>query len=409
MSEPGRPDGALEGVRVLDLAGPMGVYCGKLLADLGADVIKVERPGGDPMRQRGPFYRDQAHPERSLYFFQFNTNKRGITLNLESADGKTVFNRLVEGADIMLETYPPGYLDGLGLGYNDLALVNPGLIMTSITPYGQTGPYRDYKSSDLVASAMGGLTNMVGVPAERPAWTLSEIAYHHVNINASSSTLIALYHKDVTGEGQHIDVSMHEAISMVVPAAVQSWDVLGEVATRNGGASIRAGFGSFQCKDGYVSVVIRAGPPLVYLCEWLDEDGIEHDLWDDKWHDMAFRSQPESIEHMHAILRPFFMKYTKRELAERAQSHHLSITAYYDPSEVREDPHLNARNYFVDVEHPELGTSITYAGAPYGLSETPWRIGRRAPLIGEHNEEIYVGELGYTREQLALLKAAGAV
>ena len=196
---------------------------------------------------------------------------------------------------------------------------------------------------------------------------------------------------------------------MVVPASVQSWDVLGEVATRNGGASIRAGFGSFQCKDGYVSVVIRGGPPLVYMCQWLDEDGIEHDFWDDKWHDMSFRSQPENIEHMHGILRPFFMRYTKRELAERAQSHHLSITAYYDPGEVREDPHLNARNYFVDVEHPELGTSIAYAGAPYGLSETPWQIRRRAPLIGEHNEEVYIGELGYTREQLARLKAAGAI
>ena len=112
---------------------------------------------------------------------------------------------------------------------------------------------------------------------------------------------------------------------------------------------------------------------------------------------------------MHGILRPFFMRYTKRELAERAQSHHLSITAYYDPGEVREDPHLNARNYFVDVEHPELGTSIAYAGAPYGLSETPWQIRRRAPLIGEHNEEVYIGELGYTREQLARLKAAGAI
>ena len=158
-----------------------------------------------------------------------------------------------------------------------------------------------------------------------------------------------------------------------------------------------------------MSVVIRAGPPLVYLCEWLDEDGIEHDLRDGVWHDMTFRSQPENIEHMHNILRPFFMKYTKRELAERAQSNHLSITSYYDPREVREDPHLNARNYFVDVEHPELETTITYAGAPYGLSETPWRISRRAPLIGEHNEEVYAGELGYSTEQLALLKAAGAI
>lgn len=263
MSDAGHPEGALDGVRVLDISGPMGVYCGKLLADLGADVIKVEKPGGDPMRSRGPFYHDQAHPEKSLYFFLFNTNKRGVTLDIESADGKTVLKRLVEGADILLETYPPGYMDSLGLGYADLTSVNPGLIMTSVTPFGQTGPYRDYKSSDLVGSAMGGLTNMVGAPGERPAWTLSEIAYHHVNINASSATLIALYHKDSTGEGQHIDVSMHEAISMVVPASVQSWDVLGELVTRNGGASIRAGFGAFQCKDGYVSVVIRAGPPLV--------------------------------------------------------------------------------------------------------------------------------------------------
>ncbi len=409
MSDASHTEGALDGVRVLDLAGPMGVYCGKLLADLGADVIKVEKPGGDAMRSRGPFYHDQAHPEKSLYFFLFNTNKRGVTLDMESADGKAVFRRLAEGADILLETYPPGYMDGLGLGYDDLAAVNPGLIMTSVTPFGQTGPYRDYKSSDLVGSAMGGLTNMVGVPGERPAWTLSEIAYHHVNINASSATLIALYHKDFTGEGQHIDVSMHEAVSMVVPASVQSWDVLGEVVTRNGGASIRAGFGAFQCKDGYVSVVIRAGPPLVYLCEWLDEDGVEHDLWDDKWHDMTFRSQPESIEHMNNILRPFFMNYTKVELAERAQSHHLSITAYYDPKEVREDPHLNARNYFVDVEHPELAGKVTYPGAPYGLSETPWSIRRRAPQIGEHNEEVYVRELGYSPEQMARLKAAGAI
>ena len=201
MSELSRSEGALDGVRVLDAAGPMGVYCGKLLADLGADVIKVEPPGGDPMRSRGPFYHDEAHPEKSLYFYLFNTNKRSVTLDLESADGRSVFRRLVEGADILLETHPPGYLEALGLWFDALASVNPGLIMTSITPYGRTGPYRDYKSSDLVGSAMGGLTNMVGAPGERPAWTLSEIAYHHVNINASSATLIALYHKDLTGEG----------------------------------------------------------------------------------------------------------------------------------------------------------------------------------------------------------------
>ena len=409
MSDTDSPEGALEGIRVLDLAGPIGVYSCKLLADLGADVIKVERPGGDPMRLRGPFYHDEVHPEKSLYHFFFNTSKRSVTLNLECADGGEAFKRLVRTAAIVVETYAPGYLERLGLGYNELRAINPGLIMTSITPFGQTGPYRDYKSSDLVGSALGGLTNLVGDPGERPAWALSEVAYHQVSVNASTATLIALYHRDSTGEGQYIDVSMHEAVSMLQSHAVQAWEVLGDLKTRTGRMRVGAGSGLYRCKDGYVTTTLRGGPPLQFLCEWLDEEGIEHDFWDEQWGDMLFRRQPENIAHMEEILEPFFLKYTKRELAEKGQGGHLSIMPIYDPKEVTEDPHLNARNFFVDVEHPELGDTLTYTGAPYGLSETPWRIRRRAPLIGEHNQEIYQGELGYSKEQLALLKASGAI
>ena len=409
MSGTDSPEGALQGIRVLDLAGPMGVYCCKLLADLGADVIKVEKPEGDPMRSLGPFYHDEVHPEKSLYFFHYNINKRSVTVNLESAAGKQIFKKLAESADIVVETYPPGYLDELGLGYSDLKVANPGLIMTSVTPFGQTGPYRDYKSSDLVGHAMGGLTNYVGNPGERPTWTHVELAYHHVNINASTATLIALYHRDLTSEGQYIDVSMHEAVSMLVTGAIHAWDVRQEIGTRRGMAAMRAGFGIFRCMDGYVYSVLRDGPPMKFLFEWLDEDGIEHDFWDERWQDLAFRTEPENIAHMQEILATFFLRHTKKELVEKAQSRHLSFTPYNDSREVVEDPHLNALDFFVDIEHPAMNDTARDVGAPYRLSETPWHIRRRPPLMGEHNEEIYIGELGYSRNQLALLKSDGGI
>ncbi|MSQ15230.1 MAG: CoA transferase [Dehalococcoidia bacterium] len=409
--------GVLDGIRVLDLAGPMGVYCGKLWADMGADVIKVEPLGGDPMRRLGPFYHDEIHPEKSLYFFHYNTSKRSVTLNLESADGRELFKKLVKSADIILETFPPGYMEGLSLGYTQLKAINPSLIMTSITPFGHTGPYRDYKSSDLVGQALGGWTNTVGNVGERPTWPANELGYHHVSISASAGTLIALYHRDMAGEGQHVDVSMHEASSMVASSTVQSWDVRQEITSRRQAVPMRGGWGIFQCKDGYIYSVTRDGPPIKFFFEWLDEDGVEHDFWDPRWQDpnavdaqgVAFRSQPENIEHMNGILRPWFMTHTKEELASKGQDHHLSFIPYNDPKEIVEDPQLEARNFFIDIEHPLMEDTPRDAGAPFNFSKTPWRIGRRPPLVGEHNQEIYIGEMGYSNEQLALLKAAGAI
>ncbi len=410
-------DGPLEGIRVLDLAGPIGVYCGKLWADMGADVIKIEPPTGDPMRCLGPFYKDQVHPEKSLYFFHYNTSKRGITLNLNTADGREIFKRLVKTADIVLETFPPAYMESLGLGYVHLKELNPGLIMTSITPFGQTGPYREYKSSDLVGQALSGWTNTVGNVGERPTWPSVELGYHHVSISASAGTLVALYHRDMAGEGQHVDVSMHEAGAMVAASTVQSWDVRQEITSRRQATPTRGGWGIFQCKDGYVYSVPRDGPPTKFFYEWLTEDGIEHDFWDPKWQDLTivdsqgipFRSQPENIERMNRILTPWFMNHTMQELAERGQDHHLSFIPYNDIKTVVEDPQLEVREFFVELEHPLMEEALRDAGAPFNFSETPWRIRRRPPLIGEHNREIYIEELGYTKEQLALLRAAGAI
>ncbi len=417
MTNTDSSEGVLEGIRVLDLAGPMGVYCGKLWADMGADVIKVEPPAGDPMRSLGPFYKDEVHPEKSLYFFHYNTSKRSITLNLNTADGRELFKKLVKDTDILLETFPPGYMNDLGLGYTQLKEINPRLIMTSITPFGQTGPYREYKSSDLVGQALSGWTNTVGNVGERPTWPAVELGYHHVSISASAGTLIALYHRDMAGEGQHVDVSMHEAGAMVAASTVQSWDVRQEITSRRQATPNRGGWGIFQCKDGYVYSVTRDGPPINFLFKWLNEDGIEHDFWDPRWQDpaavddqgVAFRSQPENIEHMNSILRPWFMTYTMLELAERGQDHHLSFIPYNNIKDVVDDPQLEARNFFVDIEHPLMKDTPRDGGAPFNFSETPWRIRRRPPLIGEHNLEIYAGELGYTVEQLALLKAAGAI
>ncbi|MCK4722097.1 MAG: CoA transferase, partial [Dehalococcoidia bacterium] len=197
-------DALLGDIRVLDLADAKGVYCTKLLADLGADVIKIERPGGDPMRNIGPFFHDEPDPEKSLYWFHFNTSKRSITLNLETADGREVLKKLAKTADVMVETFSPGHLEQIGLGYQTLRELNPRLILTSITPFGQTGPYRDFEGSDMIAQAVGGLMYLPGFPEDPPCRIYGSQAYHSASVQAAVGTMIALYARELTGEGQQV-------------------------------------------------------------------------------------------------------------------------------------------------------------------------------------------------------------
>jgi crotonobetainyl-CoA:carnitine CoA-transferase CaiB-like acyl-CoA transferase len=418
-------------IRVLDLADQKGVYCTKLLADLGADVIKIEKPGGDPMRRIGPFFHDEPDPEKSLYWFQFNTSKRGITLDLDNADGREIFNRLVKTADVVVETFPPGYLDEMGLGYSVLKELNPRLILSSITPFGQTGPYLDFKSSDLIAQAMGGLMYLAGFPEDPPHKLHGSQAYHSASVQAAVGTVMALYARELTGRGQQVDVSMQESMLMSLETAMQHYDLRKEIRQRvSREMPVAAGIGLYPCKDGHIwsYVVAGAGAGWDVILDWMDSEGMAGDLKDPQWAEVfellgdirrliAMANDPpaliarlEQFAHINEIVLPFLMKHTKREIFEAAAPRRIMMVPAQSPKDLIECPQLEALGYFVDVDHPELGTNLKYPGAPcYHISDAPWRIARRAPLIGEHNFEVYEKELGFSKEQLAILKQEGAI
>ena len=418
-------------IRVLDLADQKGVYCTKHLADLGADVIRIEPPGGDPMRAIGPFYHDEPDPEKSLYWFHFNTSKRGITLNLDNADGREIFKRLVKTADVVVETFPPGHMDEIGLGYSVLKELNPGLILTSITPFGQTGPYRHFKASDMVAQALGGLMYLAGFPEDPPCKLHGSQAYHSASVQAAVATIIALYARELTGKGQQVDVSMQESVLMSLETAMQHYDLRKEIRKRvSREAPVVPGIGLYPCQDGHIwsYVVAGAGAGWDVIIDWLEGEGMAGDLRDPKWSEVfelmgniralvamvadppALIARLEQFAHINEIVIAFLMKHTKKEIYDGAAPRRIMMIPAHTPQDIVESPQLEALGYFVEVEHPELGATLKYPGAPcYHIAEAPWRISRRAPLIGEHNAEIYEKELGFSREKLAILKQEGAI
>ncbi|MCH6556296.1 MAG: CoA transferase, partial [Chloroflexi bacterium] len=247
---------ALDDVRVLDLAGEIGQYCTKLLADLGADVIKIEPPEGDPVRDLPPFYHDEPGPEKSLYWLNLNTNKRSVTLSIADAEGRKLFEKLVATADVVVESFEPGYLDGLGLGYEGLTKIKPEIILTSVTGFGQTGPHAHYKAPDIVGVAMGGIMWLAGDPQDPPNVPPWRQGYICASIQAAAGTMMAIYHRDVHGEGQHVDVSMQEALSIAQETAMQYWDMLQQLRNRTGAGTILPisipGIGPYECRDGWV-------------------------------------------------------------------------------------------------------------------------------------------------------------
>ena len=420
---------ALGDIRVLDLADEKGLYCTKLLADLGADVIKIEKPGGDPTRFIGPFYHDERDPQKSLYWFQFNTSKRSITLNIETSEGREILKKLVKTADVIVETYPPGYLDDMGLGYNILKEMNPNLILTSITPFGQTGPYRDYKATDMVAQAMGGIMYLAGFPEDPPNLLYGSQAYHMASVQATCGIQTALYVRELGGTGQHIDVSMQESVTIAQETAAQTYDLRREIRQRTGYSGLvpaHPGMGTFECKDGYVNIFMFTGQWLELL-EWMESEGMAGDLKVkhqdviDKLNDYLAifglvmdpeayaRFLKEEYPPFDEHLRAFLKSHTKEELYNGAQQRRLQLSMVSTIEDLHKNPQLKALEFFVEVEHEELGDILTYPGAPYHLSDTPWRIRKRAPLIGEHNEEVYEEELGLLKTELIHLKENGVI
>ena len=412
-------EGLLSPYRVLDLTGESGIVCGRILGDFGADVIKVERPGGDPCRNIGPFYHNIPDPEKSLFWFAYNANKRGITLNIECAGGKDIFKKLVKSADAVIESFPPGYMGTLGLGYLDLSQVKPSIIMTAITPFGQTGPYKDFKSTDIINWSVGGMAQVSG-DADRPPIRVSfPQSYPHGGAVGATATIFALYHRGVTGEGQYVDVSIQEQVVRTLMNVRQFWDMCRIKLNRAG--QFRTGLSTdanqrliWQCADGYVNFPLFGGITGARtnqaLTDWLNSEGLEDDYlnsidWSE--YDMAQTTQ-EQFDRMALPISEFFMRHTMAELFDGAIERKIMLYPVCSAKEITEDSQLEDRGFWQKLQHPELDDTITYPGAFVKFSETAHGLRRRAPLIGEHNQEVYA-ELGLSNEDLLVLKQNGVI
>ncbi len=413
----GADPAALGPYRVLDLSDEKGLLCGKILGDLGADVIKIEAPGGDPCRRSGPFYKDIADPERSLFWFAYNTSKRGITLNLESPQGLSIFRRLVATADFVIESFRPGYLDLIGAGHNDLREINRQIIVVSISPFGQSGPYCQYEASDLVTAAMGGMVYPHG-DSDRPPVQIAEgQSYLQAGVQASAAALMALYARPQIGEGQWIDVSIQECAALMPMIDLGWWISQRIIVQRQGPRRLRGNVAQreiWPCKDGHVALRILGGvysEGIKPLVEWMTAQGragILGDIRDWRGIDVLEMTQEEA-EAWEEAIGDFLLLHTKAEIHQRALDHGIFILPGYTTADMVSDKQLQAREFWATVSHSDLGDVLTYPGAPCVLGLTPWRVSRRAPLIGEHNAEVYCEEMGFSQEDLGALERAGVI
>lgn len=415
---------AWSGLRVLDITEGGCNICGKILGDLGADVIKIEPPGGSPTRHIGPFYKDIPDPQKSLYWFAYNTSKRGVTLDIETSDGQQIFKKLAETADLVIESFPPGFLDKLGIGYQALSQLNAKIIVTSITPFGQTGPKAHYKSSEFTAWATSDGLYVTGDPDRPPVWISFPQPSLHAGVEACVGSLIAYWHRVRTGQGQIVDVSIQDTFAnQTEQTRVNIYELTGQVSSRSGdrrllptGAARRQ---IFNCKDGSVAFELYGGgvPSLVKstqnMVKWMAEEGMAPDwLVNYNWvvdYDTSTTTKEET-DRVEQEFAQFFKSKTKAELFEQAYKRGVILVPVHTAEDICEAEHLKARHFWTEVEHDELNSQLLYCGLlNNGFSETPGRISRRPPLIGEHNLEIYEGELGFSRQELIILEQSGVI
>jgi crotonobetainyl-CoA:carnitine CoA-transferase CaiB-like acyl-CoA transferase len=407
--------------RALDLTDEKGLSCGKILADLGADVIQVEKPEGNPARRLPPFFEDVVDPEKSLFWLAFSAGKRSITLNWETEAGKDILKRLATTADFIIESFPPGYLEGTGLGYEVLTKTNPRLLMASITPFGQTGPLKDYKAGDLIASAMGGMVCCTGEPDRAPVRISADLAYCQAGVHAVIGLLIALSNRAATGQGQRVDVSMQASVVRTLHTQLPYWEYSNRIVQRSGVRRFRGGVSTreiWPCKDGFVSWMFFGGAvgtqQMRVMVEWMEAKGMAGSLSTEvqNWAALDLtKVSPEKIASWERTIGDFFLAHTQRELYEEALEKRIPLTPLNAMSDVVEDEQLAARGFWVGVDHAELGTNLRYPGFLFLPSEALCmpKVKRRAPFIGEHNREIYVGELGLAEAELIALQREGIV
>jgi len=416
----------LRGYRVLDLAEDGCMLCGKLLGDFGADVVKVEPPGGSPTRNTGPFYHDIPDPEKSLTWFFLGLNKRGITLNLETADGRDIFKKLVKTADFVVESFEPGYMKSLGLDYEELEKIKSDIIMTSITPFGQTGPYAHYDVTDIVGVALSGMMWFYGEADRAPVRIPAPQFYLQGGLQGAMGTMVAHYHRELTGEGQYVDQSCQQAIILTLMISAEFWDLnrfnvrgqgAGGIIPRPAPLPPLRGRAIYPCKDGHVIVYFGGGGQAGMvassqaLVQWANEDGYMLELKDFDWASLdALTVTQEEVDDRSHLLEEFLLTKTKAECLERAVRDSILLIPTNNVQDLMESPQLAYREFFRPVEHPELGDTIGYPGFPIIINnEARPGTQRRAPLIGEHNQEIYEQELGISKEQLVILEDGGVI
>ena len=397
-------DGATQGVRVLEYGEMVAApYCAKLLADLGAEVIKVEEPpAGDAARRRGPFPDDMPHPEKSGLFLYVNTNKLGVTLDPHTPTGRLIFQRLAQQADVLIEDRPPGEMERLGLGYETLSALNPALIVTSITPFGQTGPYKDYKCYHLNLYHASGHSSFFYVAPkkgkEAPVVGGGWVGEYDGGLMGAVAILSALIARLTTGEGQHIDVSKFETMVTLERVAADRYandptppSLPGMVA------------GLLACRDGHVVITPaqnhqwNALVQLMGTPPWTQEERCRDE-----------HARARSRDYIQPLVEEWAAQQSKEDLYDRGQALNVPIGPVRNAAEIMQWPQARHRGFFAEIDHPAAGR-LEYPTVAYHLSETPWRGRRAAPLLGEHNEEIYCHRLGFSHQDLVRLAGAGVI
>ena len=392
---------ALDGIKVLDLthyiAGP---YCTKLLSSFGAQVIKIEKPGvGDGARNTGPFLNNEPGIERSGLFLYLNTNKKSITLNLKTKAGVKIFKELLKDADVVVESFSPGVMSRLGLDYESLKNIKPDLIMTAISNFGQTGPYRDYKANHLIEWGMHGGRYTDGEPGRRPRLIGGWLSHYIAGVYGAISTNAALYWRNEANIGNYIDVSILEAQLFMTCYPAQMYSYTGELHN----ALCQNLLGILPCKDGYIGVNFMTWPKWQLLCGYFGLPDMPEDPRFNTWNNLR-KNFKAAVE----LYQPKLMQKTREELFREVTELGIPFGLVPTTEEILELPQHEARGYFTEVEHPVMG-KVTMPGAPVKLTGSPAQINSAAPLLGEHNEEIYSQYLGYSKDDLVRLSEMGVI
>jgi len=390
---------ALSHLKVIDLTHYMaGPLCTKLMAGFGAEVVKVERPRtGDGLRHVGPYYNNVPGPESSIPFLWLNTGKRSVTVNLATTQGREILLQLLRDADILIESFAPGEMARFGLSFEVVHEMNPRLVMTSISNFGQTGPYKDYQAEEIVTYAMSGLMQLTGRPDRPPLCSGPAVSQYTAGVQGYIATLLAIWNRAATGVGQYVDVSIQESGLDNIEVVLTEYLHAGKIANRTGDEHPLVPWKLYPCKDGYAAII--GGP----IRNWLSAADLfeEPRLLETRLQHIGDRMKHR--EEVGQYLQPWLARHGKKEIYEAGQRRRLAFGYLANAQDVMQSPQHEARGFFVDIDHPVTGLQ-RYCGPPFRSSTTAWR-SERAPLLGEHTEEILTGSLGYTEKDLARLRA----